>query len=86
MDASHASHGLGDPRLLDIIDKLVELNIGESVALPQVSITSLHDVKILINDGGSSWSLGISQGALNVARTLPGTHSCIAERVQSWRV
>ncbi|KAL8693662.1 MAG: hypothetical protein Q9218_001572 [Villophora microphyllina] len=38
MDVSQASHGLGDPRLLETIDKLVELNIGESVALPQSSV------------------------------------------------
>lgn len=37
MDVSQASQGLGDPRLLEIIDKLVELNIGDSVALPQVN-------------------------------------------------
>ncbi|KAL8734518.1 MAG: hypothetical protein Q9166_001418 [cf. Caloplaca sp. 2 TL-2023] len=38
MDVAQASHGLGDPRLLDIIDKLVELNIGDSVALPQLLV------------------------------------------------
>ncbi|KAL8945457.1 MAG: hypothetical protein Q9211_000022 [Gyalolechia sp. 1 TL-2023] len=38
MDVAQASHGLGDPRLLEIIDKLVELNIGDSVALPQSSV------------------------------------------------
>ncbi|KAL8699129.1 MAG: hypothetical protein Q9201_006178 [Fulgogasparrea decipioides] len=31
MDVSQASHGLGDPKLLEIIDKLVELNIGDSL-------------------------------------------------------
>lgn len=29
---------LADPRLLETIDKLFELNIGEYVALPQVRI------------------------------------------------
>ncbi|KAL8724891.1 MAG: hypothetical protein Q9181_006634 [Wetmoreana brouardii] len=38
MDVSQASHGLGDPKLLDIIDKLMGLNIGDSVALPQSSV------------------------------------------------
>lgn len=43
MDVAQAAHGLGDPRLLETIDKLVELNIGESVALPQVRNSSyLH--------------------------------------------
>ena len=31
------SSRLADPKLLGIIDKLFEYNIGESVALPQVS-------------------------------------------------
>ncbi|KAI4175456.1 MAG: hypothetical protein LQ343_001656 [Gyalolechia ehrenbergii] len=38
MEVTQASHGLGDPRLLEIIDKLVELNIGDSVALPQLLV------------------------------------------------
>ncbi|KAL8885217.1 MAG: hypothetical protein Q9192_006680 [Flavoplaca navasiana] len=35
MDVSNASDGLGDRKLLETIDKLAELHIGESVALPQ---------------------------------------------------
>lgn len=43
MDVAQAAHGLGDPRLLETIDKLLELNIGELVALPQVRSSSyLH--------------------------------------------
>ncbi|KAL8647377.1 MAG: hypothetical protein Q9226_006455, partial [Calogaya cf. arnoldii] len=38
MDDHHASQGLGDPKLLEVIDKLVELNIGDSVALPQLLV------------------------------------------------
>ncbi|KAL8870676.1 MAG: hypothetical protein Q9174_003331 [Haloplaca sp. 1 TL-2023] len=38
MAVSQASDGLGDPKLLQVIDKLVELNIGESVALPQLLV------------------------------------------------
>ncbi|KAL8650282.1 MAG: hypothetical protein Q9210_003915 [Variospora velana] len=38
MDVSQASQGLGDPKLLEVIDKLVELNIGDSVNLPQSSV------------------------------------------------
>ncbi|KAL8969301.1 MAG: hypothetical protein Q9183_002068 [Haloplaca sp. 2 TL-2023] len=38
MAVSQASDGLGDPKLLQVIDKLVELNIGESVALPQLVV------------------------------------------------
>lgn len=38
MDVSEASQGLGDPKLLEVIDKLVELNIGDSVNLPQVAL------------------------------------------------
>lgn len=30
-------NGFTDPRLLETIDKLFELNVGDSVALPQVS-------------------------------------------------
>lgn len=39
MDDDHSSQGLGDPKLLEVIDKLVELNIGDSVALPQVHLS-----------------------------------------------
>ena len=39
MDDHHSSQGLGDPKLLEIIDKLVELNIGDTVALPQVYLS-----------------------------------------------
>ncbi|KAI4264902.1 MAG: hypothetical protein L6R42_000016 [Xanthoria sp. 1 TBL-2021] len=35
MDISKASDGLRDPQLLETIDKLAELHIGDSVALPQ---------------------------------------------------
>ncbi|KAL8791488.1 MAG: hypothetical protein Q9213_000105 [Squamulea squamosa] len=38
MVVPQASDGLGDPRLLETIDKLVELNIGDSVALPQLLV------------------------------------------------
>ncbi|KAL8632216.1 hypothetical protein Q9189_002005 [Teloschistes chrysophthalmus] len=38
MDVAQAAHGLGDPRLLETIDKLLELNIGELVALPQLLV------------------------------------------------
>lgn len=37
MDVTEAIQGLGEPRLLETIDKLVELHIGDTVALPQVS-------------------------------------------------
>ncbi|KAL9011169.1 MAG: hypothetical protein Q9173_003963 [Seirophora scorigena] len=38
-----AIQGLGEPRLLETIDKLVELHIGDTVALPQVyKIMNLH--------------------------------------------
>ena len=36
MSAKDATKSLADPALLEIIDKLVELNIGDSVDLPQV--------------------------------------------------
>lgn len=36
MDVTGAIQGLGEPRLLETIDKLVELHIGDTVALPQV--------------------------------------------------
>lgn len=39
MDDHPSSQGLGDPKLLEIIDKLVELNIGDTVALPQVYLS-----------------------------------------------
>ncbi|KAL8807243.1 MAG: hypothetical protein Q9200_004740 [Gallowayella weberi] len=38
MDDDQASQGLGDPKLLEIIDKLMELNIQDSVALPQLLV------------------------------------------------
>ncbi|KAI4236629.1 MAG: hypothetical protein LQ349_002430 [Xanthoria aureola] len=38
MDDHPSSQGLGDPKLLEIIDKLVELNIGDTVALPQLLV------------------------------------------------
>ncbi|KAL9049644.1 MAG: hypothetical protein Q9206_005424 [Seirophora lacunosa] len=37
MDVTEAIQGLGEPRLLETIDKLVELHIGDTVALPQVN-------------------------------------------------
>lgn len=40
MDEHHSSQGLGDPKLLEVIDRLVELNIGDSVALPQVRLSA----------------------------------------------
>ncbi|KAL8676121.1 MAG: hypothetical protein Q9186_007332 [Xanthomendoza sp. 1 TL-2023] len=38
MDNDQASQGLGDPKLLEIIDKLMELDIQDSVALPQLLV------------------------------------------------
>ncbi|KAI4285296.1 MAG: hypothetical protein L6R38_000778 [Xanthoria sp. 2 TBL-2021] len=38
MDISKASDGLRDPQLLETIDKLAELHIGDSVALPQLLV------------------------------------------------
>ncbi|KAL8917694.1 MAG: hypothetical protein Q9172_005722 [Xanthocarpia lactea] len=38
MGDNQVSQGLGDPKLLEVIDKLVELNIGDSVALPQLLV------------------------------------------------
>ncbi|KAL8855201.1 MAG: hypothetical protein Q9221_000107 [Calogaya cf. arnoldii] len=38
MADQHSGQGLGDPKLLEVIDKLVELNIGDSVALPQLLV------------------------------------------------
>lgn len=36
MAGSSNQRSLADPKLLEVIDKLFELNIGEYVALPQV--------------------------------------------------
>lgn len=41
-----ANISLADPALLEKIDKLFELNIGEDVALPQVRPRWLEDCKI----------------------------------------
>ncbi|KAI4095376.1 MAG: hypothetical protein LQ344_001674 [Seirophora lacunosa] len=38
MDVTEAIQGLGEPRLLETIDKLVELHIGDTVALPQLLV------------------------------------------------
>ncbi|KAL8922583.1 MAG: hypothetical protein Q9208_005087 [Pyrenodesmia sp. 3 TL-2023] len=38
MDVTGASQGLGEPRLLETIDKLVELHIGDTVSLPQLLV------------------------------------------------
>ncbi|KAL8908438.1 MAG: hypothetical protein Q9171_005457 [Xanthocarpia ochracea] len=38
MGDNQVGKGLGDPKLLEVIDKLVELNIGDSVALPQLLV------------------------------------------------
>ena len=37
---------LADPKLLEAIDKLFELNVGEFVALPQVSIQAFLQHKL----------------------------------------
>ena len=40
-----STNNLADPFLLETIDKLFEHNIGDSVSLPQVSLSSCHNFK-----------------------------------------
>ena len=54
-----------EPQLLEKIDKLFELNIGEYVDLPQVSLLSKLRLQTLLQmlTNTSFWSLATSQAA-----------------------
>ena len=86
MATTQASRGLGDPRLLEIIDKLVELNIGDSVALPQVKLSVLFHHCNVAKSFPSFWSWEINQGlSNNFCRRLSKAHVEPAEKVLFWR-
>ena len=86
MATTQASRGLGDPRLLEIIDKLVELNIGDSVALPQVKLSVLFHRCPVAKTLPSFWSWEINQGlSTNFGRRHSTAHVEPAERVLFWR-
>ena len=61
MRSNMSTRNMADPKLLDKIDKLFELGVGEYIRLPQVLYFTIY-LRSRIIILFSFWSLAISQG------------------------